>query len=317
MTITFDGSTGTITDDSGTITIGSTVAVKDGATLPAAGLDWTNATVNGNKITGSVDASILAGTLPAVDGSAVTNLNAAALSGNLPAVDGSAVTNLSATNLSGGTIPDARLPSNVPNVAPGAADRVLTSDGTNWTSSEASGGGYASMQSFTSSGTWTKPAGIKTVLVKLVASGASGNHNCMGGGAGGYSEKTIDVTSIASVSVTVGAARTSGNQAGLSSSFGSHCSATGGFLGASARGGKPGVGSGGDINLYGGGGQWNYGGSGDGGASYFGGPDHGSDTTREYDTGNNAYGAGGMGIENGYTQYGISKGGLVLVYEYK
>ena len=88
-------------------------------------------------------------------------------------------------------------------------------------------------------------------------------------------------------------------------------------MGASSRGGKPGVGSGGDINLYGGGGQWNYGGSGDGGASYFGGPDHGSDTTREYDTGNNAYGAGGMGIENGYTQYGISKGGIVLVYEYK
>jgi len=179
------------------------------------------------------------------------------------------------------------------------------------------GGGLTSVQVFTSSATWTKPAGIKSVRVQLVGSGASGNHSGQGGGAAGYSEKFIDVSAISSESVTVGAASTSGNTAGATSSFGSHCSATGGEKGTASRGGKPGLGSGGDINMYGGGGNYQASESGFGGSSYFGGPDHGSDTTREYDTGNCAYGAGGMGIENGYTQYGIAQGGIVIVWEYK
>lgn len=51
------------------------------------------------------------GTLPAVNGAALTNLSAANITagGTLPALDGSALTNLTATNLSSGTVPTARL----------------------------------------------------------------------------------------------------------------------------------------------------------------------------------------------------------------
>jgi hypothetical protein len=61
----------------------------------------------------------LSGTLPALNGSALTNLNGsnissgtlpmARLSGTLPALNGSALTNLNGSNISSGTIPSARV----------------------------------------------------------------------------------------------------------------------------------------------------------------------------------------------------------------
>lgn len=94
---------------------------------------------------------------------------------------------------------------------------------------------------FTSSGTWTKPAGF-TGIVKVTV---------VGGGGGGSGP---------------GSAPTNGG----TSSFGSHCSATGGGSSASAIT-TGGVGSGGDINLRGGGGF--YGNSnGFGGGSILSGP---------------------------------------------
>jgi len=135
------------------------------------------------------------------------------------------------------------------------------------------GGGLQSVQIFTTSGTWTKPDGISKVFVEVIGGGGSGGsmNNATarwgnGGGGGGYSAKLIDVSAIGSETVTVGAGGATttsygvtGN-AGGTSSFGAHCSATGGDGGyggssydnrAVAYGGAGGTGSGGDINMNG------------------------------------------------------------------
>ena len=152
------------------------------------------------------------------------------------------------------------------------------------------------------------------------------------GGAGGYSEKLIDVSSVSSVQVTVGTGSTSWTYysgaagGGNTSSFGSYMSATGG-RGANTTnqhcGGLPGVGSGGDINLYGGGGtghmSWA---CAKGGSSFFGGagvsghPQGGNFINNSHAQA--AYGCGGTG---GYTSYSNVVGaqgrnGVVIVYEY-
>jgi hypothetical protein len=59
----------------------------------------------------------------------------------LPAINGSQVTTLNATQLASGTIPDARLSANVPNVAPGTSGNLLTSNGSAWASSAPAAGG--------------------------------------------------------------------------------------------------------------------------------------------------------------------------------
>ena len=71
MPVTIDGSTGI------------TAPAFDGA-------------VDGADLTGSVSASLLTGTLPALNGSALTSLSAGNLTGTLPALNGSALTNLPA-----------------------------------------------------------------------------------------------------------------------------------------------------------------------------------------------------------------------------
>jgi hypothetical protein len=189
---------------------------------------------------------------------------------------------------------------------------LTTSSGTiAWTDAPASGG-MNGVQTFTSSGTWTKPAGVSKIRVQLVGSGHNGSNGGYGGGAGGYSEKFIDVSAITTESVTVG------SPGGNTSSFGSHCSATGGSSYSGAHGGYGGIGSGGDINIRGGGGQClDAGASGAGGASYFGGAGPGSmNTTDATLKSMTPYGGGGAGVYNGYTQGSASVGGVVIVWEY-
>ena len=70
--------------------------------------------------------------------------------------------------------------------------------------------GLASVQVFTSNGTWTRPSGITKVKVIVTGGGGGGgggtgnwNHG-QGGCAGGTAIEFIDVSSTASASVTVG-----------------------------------------------------------------------------------------------------------------
>lgn len=137
-------------------------------------------------------------------------------------------------------------------------------------------------------GTFTVPAGINRLHVRMVgggggAAGANAQYAGGGGGAGGYCEGYFAVTPGAVIPLSVGASGAgSGStnaQPGGTSFFGTLCKATGGVGGAFANappysaGGDGGVGSGGQINLLGG-----FGGDGrreipaaNGGASAFGG----------------------------------------------
>ena len=161
------------------------------------------------------------------------------------------------------------------------AGKILQTDGStlSWLSNLSGGENITSMQVFTSSGTWSKPAGVRFIKVQVVAGGGGGSGHGEAGGAGGYTEKIIDVGNISSVYVTIsgesnGSYYFSIGGRGGSSSFGNYCSASGGY-GANANaahcGGVSGTGSGGDLNIYGGGGQSHHSYSGWGGASYFGG----------------------------------------------
>ncbi len=215
-------------------------------------------------------------------------------------------------------------------------------------------GSLISTQVFTSNGTWTKPTGAAKARIICTgggggASGTPGNNeDDIGGGgsAGGTAIKTIDVTAISTVSVTVGGGgsaptASSGNSGsdGGTSSFGSHCSATGGGGAPSYNGNlssytvsfPSGVGTGGDINMYGGHGHFpdvndseNQTISGlYGGASYWGGSGrHSMDdnfTGGNHDSTANdqgGYGCGGSGSARGMNG-SSGKQGVVVVESYK
>lgn len=213
--------------------------------------------------------------------------------------------------------------------SPGTNGNILVSNGTGWVSqAPASGGSLLRQVVFTSSGTWTKGSGTKYILVEGVGGGGGGdsvgiNGNGGGGGAGGYFRKFIDVTSITSETVTIGAGGAASSSGGTTS-FGSHCSATGGLGSTNLPGGDGGTATGGDLNIKGGGGvgAGSNSASGAGGASFFGG---GGRAVRPpaLDVGNgqpgNAYGSGGSGgsaDDNNSRSGGAGKEGLVIVWEY-
>jgi len=142
----------------------------------------------------------------------------------------------------------------------GAADgQVLTLSGGTWVPTTL--GMLIGIQVFTASGTWTKPAGCKRVLVSVRGGGGGGGAgvtpyystgpgpNMTGGlgGKGGATYGIIDVNAISSVPVTVGyggpPSNTTGvgGSAGGSSSFGTFITAYGGAGGGAASASNNGV----------------------------------------------------------------------------
>ena len=209
------------------------------------------------------------------------------------------------------------------------------------------GGGLRSIQTFTSNGTWTKPSGVNLIKVYVTGGGGGGGAGGgtadfgAGGGAGGTAIEIIDVTSVSSVSVTVGAGGSNGGgqtttngSAGGSSSFGSYCSATGGGGGINGNagpvyGGAGGTATGGNINLTGGRGVNGFdnsdmtttwaSGIAQGGGSFWGGGGHGnyggsSQPTNAQDA--QVPGAGGGGAFYISAGGGDGAAGIVVVEEY-
>jgi hypothetical protein len=145
--------------------------------------------------------------------------------------------------------------------------------------------------------TWTKPTGLKYVVVKVQGGGGTSASDA-GGGGGGYSEKLIAAASLgATETVTIGAA--AGN-----SSFGTHA------VGNAGSGATGGTATSGDINIPGQDGQ---------GASSTGGSvsrtyaEHGGDSMLGFGGrrgGGAAKGYGGGGFD------GAGTAGVVIVTEY-
>lgn len=164
---------------------------------------------------------------------------------------------------------------NFPVTTPALDDMVLGTDVSN-TSNDANGEtvnftfaslrgffGLISNQTFTSSGTWTRPTGVTRVLIFVTDGGQGLNTSSnVGGAAGDTSIKLIDVSSITSATITIG----SGSSQGSSPASGGNSSWSDGSNTVNG-------GSGGDINL-----------NGDRSASFWG---------------SGAYGAGG--VPNGIT----------------
>lgn len=126
-------------------------------------------------------------------------------------------------------------------------------------------------QTFTTSGTFTVPIGVTSIVIEVVGGGGDGGGNGGGGGGGGgYSSGLFAVTPSSTLTVTVG------GSGGGTTSVGMLITATGGGNGTSVSnpnvggGGAGGVGSGGTVNYTGGdggGGYWTYFGGGGGGAA--------------------------------------------------
>ena len=110
-------------------------------------------TINATSITGSSGAVDFGSSNITTSGT----IPAASLTGAIPAISGASITGLNATQLASGTVPDARLSANVPNVAPGTSGNLLTSTGSAWASSAAAAGGAWAV---TSSGTFSTTANL-------------------------------------------------------------------------------------------------------------------------------------------------------------
>ena len=219
----------------------------------------------------------------------------------------------------------------IPNPS-GNTGKFLTTDGSSlqWQTLSIAAG-VNSMQVWTSNGTWSRPSGVRTIMVTVTGAGGGGSGFQESGGAGGTSQRQVDVTNVSSVTVTVGNPGGGTNYSGCggtgnTSSFGSYCSASGGY-GANCRqqhsGGIGGNGSGGSLNVYGGGGgghgsHYSYGNH-HAGTSYWGGSQpssHGQSNYAHRHQSHCAWGAGGNGAQHG-NRGARGREGIVVVHEFK
>ena len=94
----------------GTVSIGGTLTYEDVTNVDAVGLVTArNGIVVGSGITLSKDGDVFFTGIATGNGSGLTNLPAANLTGTLPAISGANLTNLDASDLASGTVPTARL----------------------------------------------------------------------------------------------------------------------------------------------------------------------------------------------------------------
>ena len=197
----------------------------------------------------------------------------------------------------------------------------------------AAGGGFNSVQVFTSSGTWTRPSGVTKVIMEVQGAGGGGSQNasindrCISGAAGGYAKKFLDVSSISTSTIPVGAAGSGGSSdvgtVGGNSSWADGTNTITGAASATAASATDtkqvvvgGTATGGDINIPGQvGGPVN---DGWGPSDSMLGKGGGFASSGYYAAGENdatGYGAGGGG--SGDYRGGNGAPGIVIVWEYK
>jgi hypothetical protein len=194
--------------------------------------------------------------------------------------------------------------------------------------------GLASVQTFTSSGTWTRTSGVTKVIVEVQGAGGGAgsgdNYPSQGGGGGGYVKKFINVSSISSATITVGAGGAGGvNANGADGGDSSWVDGTNTLTGGGGVGGiwtnnayatfyidNRGSATGGDFNIQGGCGEVDNGGSSSLGIGSY--RLNANANAVDQATG---YGSGGNRPANNVNSSnyngGPGKEGIVIVTEYK
>lgn len=165
------------------------------------------------------------------DGS-VKEVKPSTVSGTVAVANGgTGATSLTANNvlLGNGT-------SAVQTVAPGTSGNVLVSDGTTWTSAAPSGGGQLKYELFTSSTTWTCPAGVTKVFAWVAAGStgavrpSNGDYGDMWGSPGRSAWGYYTVVPGTSYTITIGSGGTGVKTSSSSASSTSGSSSFGSFL---------------------------------------------------------------------------------------
>ena len=198
--------------------------------------------------------------------------------------------------------------------------------------------GLTSVQTFTSSGTWTRPTGITKVMVEVQGAGSGGNNAttrsaATSGSSGGYAKKLIDVSSISTATITVGAGGAGVAFGAANGNAGGSSSWADGTNTITCNGGAQptptndqvllgGTATGGDINIKGqnGGIQGNYNSyidTGFGGNSVLGIGGRASANSASSDPDATGYGAGGSIGTATVAPSGSGGPGIVIVTEYK
>ena len=205
------------------------------------------------------------------------------------------------------------------------------------TSGIADESGLASVQVFTSSGTWTRPTGITKVIMEVQGAGGGGSrrdaaisYSQLSGAAGGFCQKLLDVSSISTSTITIGAAGDGTHAtAPINGGDGGDSSWADGTNTITAGGGEGGLydsastktsggsATGGDVNITGGHGfvgplYYNAVGP----STRFGTGGNGIYSTQAYGGQAVGYGAGGFGsVASALSTDGGP--GIIVVWEYK